>query len=292
MHRKWPGGVTPHGPSSQNSAISDCSSVRRALSAPPRRRMVSNSSANLRAGRIVELGRPELGAARHRPGLDPPVTREQAAIKGRERRTRRRGVEGAGGAPSQRIRAPWVSAEVVVDLAGFRAVVGPQPQHLAAHRAAPFDAEGLGFAPGEAVQERHAFEQEGLLERLRRRGRESDAIGDFRVRAARTAPDSERFVVASGDAVGGEKPARHGQGIGICGARRRNSLVAHLLQDRIHPVKHGIPMLRTHDSACVRGPVPGGSDMGADTPRCRDGGYRRHGGRQKCSSGNTHDGSP
>ena len=46
MQMRWPDGVTPHGPSSQNSASSDCSSVRRVLSAPPRRRMVSNSSAN------------------------------------------------------------------------------------------------------------------------------------------------------------------------------------------------------------------------------------------------------
>ena len=174
--------------------------------------------------------------------------------------------------------------KVVVDLAGLGAVVGAHPEHPTAHRAAPFDAEGLGLAPGKAVQEGHAFEHEGLLERFRRRGRESDAVGDLRICAARTASDPEWLLVGPQDAVGGKKPRCHGQGIGICGAWRRNSLVPHLLQGRIDPVKDRVPVLRPHDSADVGGPVSVGSDMGTDTPHCRDGGCNRRGGRQELPS--------
>ena len=125
--------------------------------------MVSNSSANSGLARIVKVRRAELRPVGHRPRPDPAMARIKAAFERREGRARARAVERPGRTPPQAIGTPVVAAEIVVHLAGFGPVPGAHLQYPLPHLAAPFDAEGLGLAPGKAVQEGDALEQKGLL---------------------------------------------------------------------------------------------------------------------------------
>ena len=167
----------------------------------------------------------------------------QAAIKRGKCRSRPGPIERAGGAPAQRIRAPLITAEVIRGFAGFGAVIGAHLDHLEADGAAPLCAQGLGFAAREAIHKPDALEHKRLLERFRGRYRKRAAKGNFRVRAAWSRTNAERFVVGLDNPVGGEEPGCHGQGIIICGPWRQHALVPHLLQGDIHPVVNGILVL-------------------------------------------------
>ena len=95
--------------------------------------------------------------------------------------------------------------------------------------------------------------------------REGDAVGDFRIGAARAGTDPEGLVIGLDDPVRGKKSGGRGQAIVVGRAGRQNPLVAHLLQGRIHPVEDGIPVLRLQNLAGVGRAVPMGCDMGTGT---------------------------
>ena len=277
----------PQGPSSQNSAISDSSAGPDAALHSPQAADGVEFLGELRAPRIVESGHAELRPGLHRPRLDLAVARIETAVEGSKCGPRRSAVERACRAPSQRIRPPVVAPQIIVDLARFGAVIRAHVEHAAACGAAPLDAERLRFAVGKAIQESHAFEQERLLERFRRRGRKGDAVGDFRIRAARAGADAEGLVVGLDDAVGGKEAGGGGQPVIVRGAWSQDSLVPDLLQGRVHPEEDRVPILRFQNLGRIGRAMSVGSHLRARASGRGQRGSRNRGGREKLSSGNT-----